>query len=76
MLLTVMHDVGLVAIDEELEAVADDEDEDDAHEHSRHVHVPPLARRHRRQHLTSNARDILVLVNVTIWMKLLIGNEY
>ena len=46
MLLTVMHDVGLVAIDEELEAVADDEDEDDAHEHGRHVHVPPLARRH------------------------------
>ena len=49
--LTVVHDVGLVAVDEELEAVADDEDEDDADEHGRHVHVPPLSRRHRRKHL-------------------------
>ena len=65
-----MHDVGLVAVDEELEAVADDEDEDDAHEHGRHVHVPPLARRHRRQHLTRCKE--LVYKKGTIWMQTVI----
>ena len=59
-----MHDVGLVAVDKELEAVADDEDEDDADEHGRHVHVPPLTRRHRRQHL--KMRDALNLVGMSI----------
>ena len=35
-----MHDVGLVAVDEELEAVAHDEDEDDAHQHGGNIKVP------------------------------------
>ena len=54
-----MHDVCLVAVDEELEAVADDEDEDDAHEHGSHVHVPPLPRRHRRQPL--------IILGIGLW---------
>ena len=38
--LTKVHDVGLIAIDKELERMTHDEDQDDAHQDRGHVKVP------------------------------------
>ena len=39
-IVTEVHDVSLVDVDDELEGVAEDEDQDDADEHSGHGQVP------------------------------------